>query len=108
MADFGIGETIAIVGMLTAAAGTAASYAMTPKMPQMDMTNYDLLRQTQEQADAESEAAKARMEEARKREELRQQQMFASDIKTSEVGADSVGVKNQVLGKTDKKEGEEE
>ena len=41
----------------------------------MDATNYELLMQTQKQADAESEAAKARIEEAKKREELRQQQL---------------------------------
>ena len=93
----------AAIAAVTAIAGTAASYALTPKAPQMDMTNYDLLRQTQDQANAESEAAKARMEEARKREELRQQQMFAADILTSETGADAdkVGVRNQVLGDAD-------
>ena len=76
------------------------SYAMTPKSPSMDMTNYDMLMKTQNEADAESEAAKARIEEARKREELRQQQMQGQDILTSDTGADTdrIGVRNQVLG----------
>lgn len=97
-----------LIGTALTLAGTAASYLSTPKTPQMDMTNYDLLRQTQEQANAESEAAKARMEEARKREELRQQQMFAQDILTSETGADvgKIGVKNQVLGSDEEKDEE--
>ena len=84
-------------------ASSLISYAVTPKSPSMDMTNYDLLRQTQEQADTESAAAKARIEEARKREELRTQQMYGKDIMTSEVGADvdKVGIKNQVLGNKD-------
>ena len=78
-------------------AGTAASYALTPKAPSQDMTNYDMLRQTQEQADAESEAAKARQAEAMKREQLRTQQMYGQDIKTSETGADALGVKETTL-----------
>lgn len=95
--------TEVLVGVGASLLAGALSYAMTPKAPSMDMTNYDLLRQTQEQADAESDAAKARMEEARKREELRMQQMYGQDIKTSDVGADvdSIGVKNQVLGDQD-------
>ena len=83
--------------------GSLLSYALTPKSPTVDMTNYDLLRQTQEQANAESDAAKARIEEARKREELRQQQLFGQNIMTSDVGADTdrIGFRKQVLGKTD-------
>ena len=100
--------TAMLIGTALMAAGTAASYMSTPSMPQMDMTNYDLLRQTQDQANAESDAARARMDEARKREELRQQQIFARDIKTSETGADvdRIGVKNQVLGNADEKDEE--
>ncbi|MDR2056577.1 MAG: hypothetical protein LBQ10_12040 [Desulfovibrio sp.] len=85
------------------------SYAITPKSPSMDMTNYDLLRQTQEQANAESDAARARIEEARKREELRQQQLAGQNILTSDTGADtdSIGVRNQVLGSSDDEDDED-
>lgn len=74
----------------------------------MDATNYELLMQTQKQANAESEAAKAKIEEAKKREELRQQQLAGQNILTSDSGVDSnkVGVKNQVLGsQTDERKG---
>ena len=90
--------TWAAVGAIVSALGTAASVAMTPTAPAIDTTDYDLLKRTREQADAESESAKARIEEARKREELRQQQMYASDVMTSDAGAASIGVRNQVLG----------
>ena len=99
------------IGAAAFLASSLVSYAVTPKSPSMDMTNYDMLRQTQQQADTESEAAKARIEEARKREELRTQQMYGKDIMTSEVGADvdKVGIKNQVLGnKDDTEEGSSE
>ncbi|KAF5079242.1 hypothetical protein DSECCO2_131580 [anaerobic digester metagenome] len=81
-------------------ASSLLSYALTPKSPSMDATNYELLMQTQKQANAESEAAKARIEEAKKREELRQQQLAGQNILTSDNGVDSnkVGVKDQVLG----------
>lgn len=85
-------------GALAMVATTALSYALTPKSPSMDMTNYDMLRQTQAEADAESEAAKARQDEARRREELRTQQMYGQDIKTSEVGAKDLDVKETTLG----------
>ena len=88
------------------AAGTAASYALTPKAPSQDMTNYDLLRQTQEQADAESAAAKARQEEAKRREELRTQQMYGQDVKTSETGANVLDIKETTLGEDDKEDTE--
>lgn len=104
----GIGAgTAALIGTGVSLLSGVASYAMTPKAPRMDATNYELLRQTQEQANAESDAARARIEEARKREALRRQQMFAQDVKTSEVGAETVGVRNQVLGKEkdDEKDG---
>ena len=42
-----------------------ASYALSPKAPSTDATNYELLMQTQAQANAESEAAKAKIEEAK-------------------------------------------
>jgi len=81
-------------------AASLISYAVTPKSPTMDATNYELLMQTQDQANAESEAAKAKIEEAKKREELRQQQLAGQNILTSDSGADTskVGVKDQVLG----------
>ena len=77
-----------------------ASYALSPKAPSTDATNYELLMQTQAQANAESEAAKAKIEEAKKREELRQQQLAGQNILTSDSGVDTskVGVKDQVLG----------
>lgn len=90
--------TAMLVSAALMAAGTAASYAMTPKAPSQDMTNYDLLRQTQEQANAESEAARARQEEAKRREELRTQQMYGQDIKTSETGSNVLDVKDSTLG----------
>ena len=81
-------------------AASLISYAVTPKSPTMDATNYELLMQTQNQANAESEAAKAKIEEAKKREELRQQQLAGQNILTSDSGVDTskVGVKDQVLG----------
>ena len=98
----GIGTgTAMLISTALMAAGTAASYAMTPKNPSMDMTNYDLLRQTQQEADAESEAAKARQLEAKRREELRTQQMYGQDIKTSENGANVLDVKETTLGEED-------
>jgi len=94
----------AIIGAVTTAASAAATYAATPSSV-TDVTNYELLTATQAANDAESAAAKARIEEARKQEELRQQQLYASDILTSETGADdtSLSVRNQVLGGTSAK-----
>lgn len=91
--------TMAITGA-SFLASSLLSYALTPKSPTIDATNYELLMQTQKDADAESEAAKAKIEEARKREELRQQQLAGQNILTSDSGADTskVGAKNQVLG----------
>lgn len=89
------------IGAASMLAGSLISYALTPKSPSQDMTNYDLLRQTQEQADAESEAAKARQDEARRREELRTNQMYGQDIKTSENGAKELDVKEATLGSDD-------
>lgn len=86
-----------LISAAVMAAGTAATIASSYTAP-MDTTDYDLLRRTKEEADAESEAAKARIEEARKKEELRQQQMAASGIMTSEVGTEGLSVRNQVLG----------
>lgn len=86
-----------IASAAISAAGVAYSTSVTSPM-QQDTTDYELLRQTQEAADAESEAAKARIEEARKREELRQQQMGAAGILTSETGTTSLSVRDQVLG----------
>ena len=89
-------------------AASLISYAVTPKSPTMDATNYELLMQTQNQANAESEAAKAKIEEAKKREELRQQQLAGQNILTSDSGVDTnkVGVKDQVLGsQTDESKG---
>ena len=88
------------IGAASMLAASMISYAVTPKSPTMDATNYDLLMQTQNQANAESEAAKAKIEEAKKREELRQQQLAGQNILTSDSGADTskVGVKDQVLG----------
>ena len=87
--------------------GTALSYAMTPKSPSQDLTNYDLLRQTQEEADAEGEAAKARQSEAKRREELRTQQMYGQDIETSERGANILDIKETTLGDSDSGESTE-
>lgn len=86
--------------MIASAAISAAGavYQTTLTSPMQDTTDYELLRQTQEAADAESESAKARIEEARKREELRQQQLGASSILTSETGTSSLSVRDQVLG----------
>lgn len=88
------------IGAASMLAASLISYAVTPKSPTMDATNYDLLMQTQNQANAESEAAKAKIEEAKKREELRQQQLAGQNILTSDSGVDTskVGVKDQVLG----------
>lgn len=88
------------IGAASFLASSLISYAITPKSPSMDATNYDLLMQTQNQANAESEAAKAKIEEAKKREELRQQQLAGQNILTSDSGADTskVGAKDQVLG----------
>lgn len=99
-----------LISTAVSALSAVGSYMMTPRMPQQDTTNYDLLRQTQAAADAESAEAKARIEEARKREELRQQQLAGQNIKTSEAGADMDGltVKNVVLGSTKKKDEEED
>lgn len=94
------GTALLISGALSAVT-TAASYLMTPRAPMQDMTNYDLLRQTQEQANAESEAAKARQDEARRREELRTQQMYGQNIKTSENGANVLDIKETTLGEDD-------
>ena len=82
-------------------AATAVSYAMTPTTPTQDLTDYDLLRRTQEQADVEAEEQKQQRLEAKKREELRMQQMYGRDIKTAETGVDDLAVKNQVLGSKD-------
>lgn len=82
-------------------AGTALSYAMTPKAPSQDLTNYDMLWNAQEEADADNEAAKARQSEAKRREELRTQQMYGQDIKTSERGANVLDIKETTLGDTD-------
>lgn len=93
------------MGMMASAAGMIIggllSYAMTPKDAGGDVTNYDLLRKTQEQADADAAEAKARQDEAKRREELRTQQMYGQDIKTSERGANKLGVKEQSLGSGD-------
>ena len=90
--------TAMLISAAVMAAGTAASLAMSPTAPKMDTTDYDLLRKTQAEADAESAAAKARIEEARKREELRQQYLFAKDVLTTDEGADGLAIRNQVLG----------
>lgn len=91
------GTAIAISAAI-AAASTAASVMMTPTTPTQDTTDYDLLRRTQEEANAESDAAQARIEEARKREQLRQQQMAAEGILTSDEGVAPLSVRQQVLG----------
>ena len=96
------------IGAASMLAASLISYAVTPKSPTMDATNYELLMQTQNQANAESEAAKAKIEEAKKREELRQQQLAGQNILTSDSGVDTnkVGVKDQVLGsQTDESKG---
>ena len=99
----GIGTgTAMLIGTALIAGGTAASYMMTPKTPTQDLTDYDLLRRTQEEANAESDAAQARIEEARKREELRQNQMAAEGILTSDEGAQTLSIRKQVLGVSDK------
>jgi len=82
-------------------AATAVSYAMTPTAPTQDLTDYDMLRRTQEQADAEAEEQKQQRLEAKKREELRMQQMYGRDINTTETGVKDLAVKNQVLGSKD-------
>jgi ribosomal protein L9 len=86
--------------------GGLISYFLTPKSPAYDATNYNLLRQTQEQANADSDAAKARIEEARKREELRQQQMQNASILTSDTGADALSVRSGILGNDDEDDGD--
>lgn len=104
----GIGTgTAMLISTALMAAGTAASYAMTPKAPMQDTTNYDLLRQTQQEADAESEAAKARQSEAQRREELRVQQMYGQDIHTSERGSNVLDIKETTLGSSDSDESTE-
>jgi hypothetical protein len=76
------------------------TYFLSPKKPSYDATNYDLLRQTQEQANADSDAAKARIEEAAKREKLRQQALAGQNILTADTGDESLpGSKDIVLGK---------
>lgn len=92
------------IGATTMLAGSLLSYALTPKAPTQDMTNYDLLRQTQQQADADASEAKARQDEARKREELRTQQMYGQDIKTSDRGASALDIKETTLGSSDNEE----
>lgn len=95
----GIGAgTAMLIGTLVSAAG---AYAMTPKSPSFDATNYELLAQTQAAGDAENEEQKARLEAARKREELRQQALQSSQIMTSDTGTDdtTLSVKNTVLGR---------
>lgn len=94
-------STALLIGAAVSAASAAASIAMTPTMPQQDTTDYELLKTTQEQANAESDAAKARIEEARKREELRQQQMGAEGILTSDSGVEPLSIRKQVLGVND-------
>ena len=89
------------ISALSMLAATAVSYAMTTTAPTQDLTDYDALRRTQEQADAEAEAQKQQRLEAKKREELRMQQMYGRDIKTSETGTEDLAVKNQVLGSKD-------
>jgi hypothetical protein len=93
------------MGAVTQAIGSVfgglLSYALTPKSPSYDATNYSMLMETQKQANADSDAAKARIEEARKREELRQQQLQNSSILTSDTGADVLSVRNGILGDDD-------
>lgn len=93
--------TAMLISAAVMAASTAATIAMTPTTPSVDNTDYDLLRKTQEAADAESAEAQARIDEARKREELRQQNLFAKDVLTTDTGAEGLAVRNQVLGGDD-------
>ena len=95
--------TAMLIGSLLMAGGTAASVAMTPKMPQQDLTDYELLQRTKEQTETDSQESQSRIDEARKREELRQQQ-FAQNIYTGDEGTPSLSVTNQVLGVKDKEE----
>lgn len=95
-----MGTGAAIASAIIAAAGTGYQIYSQATAPVQDTTDYDLLAQTQAAADAESEAAKALVEEARKREELRQQQLATTGIKTSETGTESLSVIDQVLGGT--------
>ena len=85
--------------------GGLLSYALTPKSPSYDATTYSLLMETQKQANADSDEAKARIEEARKREELRQQQLQNASILTSDAGADVLSVRESVLGNVDEDAG---
>lgn len=86
------------IGLGSTLASGLFSYATTPG-PNIDATNYALLRQTQEQADAESDEAKARTEAARKREELRQQALRSSQVLTSDAGASGqLQVRETILG----------
>lgn len=84
------GTALLISAALTAA-GTAASMMFTPTAPQVDNTDYDMLRKTQEAADVEAADAQSRIEEARKREELRQQMLGSNNVKTSDTGASNLG-----------------
>ena len=90
----------AITAAITAAASVTTAVISSANMPQMpqDTTNYGLLEQTQDFADVDNEANKAKQEEARKREELRQQQLAGQDIYTSDAGTQALGTKETVLG----------
>ena len=89
-----------LIGSAMSLVGAGASYLMTPKSSNMDTTNYEMLAETQRQANEESDAAQARIEEARKREELRQQSLQYSDVLTSDSGDDSnLNKTTGVLGK---------
>lgn len=103
-----MGTGAAIATAIIAAAGTGYQIYSQATAPVQNTTDYDLLAQTQAAADAESEAAKALVEEARKREELRQQSLASSGIKTSETGTQTLSVVDQVLGGSTaiKKEGQ--
>lgn len=91
-------ETAVAVGSMVV--GSLVSYAMTPKSPSYDATDYQMLMETQKQASAESDEAKARIEAARKREELRQQSLQYQDVLTSDSGDDSdLAVTDSVLGR---------
>jgi hypothetical protein len=92
--------TAMLISAALMAGGTAASMMMTPTMPQQDLTDYGMLSATQEKANADADAARARQEEARKREELRQNQLAAEGIKTSDTGTTDLKITKQVLGVT--------
>ena len=93
--------TAMLIGAIVSAASAAVSVMSTPQMPKMDTTDYDMLRRTREKADVEAAESQARIDEARKREELRQQQALAGSVLTSDEGAESLDIRQQVLGVTE-------